>query len=82
MGQRGTWEMSGGPTTPPHNQGAQPSLGRAHHSFKNQTGSVVRPEKTWTDTLSGFLRVTGPTNKKLEKLHKNNVFLRGYDPKS
>jgi hypothetical protein len=30
MGQRGTWETSGGPTTPPHNQGAQPSPGRAH----------------------------------------------------
>jgi hypothetical protein len=51
------------------------------HSFKNQTSSVVRPEKTLTDALSGFLRVTGPTNKKPEKLHKNYMFLRGYDPK-
>jgi hypothetical protein len=45
-----------------------------NHSFKNQTGSVVRPEKTLTESLTGFLRVTGPTNKKPEKLHKNNVF--------
>jgi hypothetical protein len=30
MGQRDTWETSGGPTTPPHNQGARPSPGRAH----------------------------------------------------
>jgi hypothetical protein len=35
-----------------------------NHSFKNQTGSVVRPEKTWTDVLSGLLRFAGPTNKK------------------
>jgi hypothetical protein len=52
------------------------------HSFKNQTGSVVRPEKTWTEGLTSFLRVTGPTNKKPEKLHKNNVFSRGYDPET
>jgi hypothetical protein len=39
----------------------------------------------WFDqinALSGFLRVTGPTNKKPEKLYKNNAFLRGYDPKT
>jgi hypothetical protein len=54
----------------------------SNHSFKNQTGSVVRSEKTWIDALSGFLRVAGPTNKKPEKLHKNNMFLRGYDPKT
>jgi hypothetical protein len=53
-----------------------------NHSFKNQTGSVVRPEKTWTEALAGFLRVTGPTKKKLEKLRKNNVFSRGDDPKT
>jgi hypothetical protein len=52
------------------------------HSFKNQTGSVVRPEKTRIDGLSGFLRVTGPVSKKPEKLHKNNVFSREYDPKT
>jgi hypothetical protein len=50
-------------------------------SFKNQTGSMVRPEKTWTEGLTGFLRVTGPTNKKPEKLHKNYVFSQGYDLK-
>jgi hypothetical protein len=26
MGRRGTWETSGGPTTPPHHQGRGPSL--------------------------------------------------------
>jgi hypothetical protein len=26
MGQRGTWETSGGPTTPPHHQGRGPAL--------------------------------------------------------
>jgi hypothetical protein len=26
MGQRGTWETSGGPTTPPHHQGRGPIL--------------------------------------------------------
>jgi hypothetical protein len=30
MGHRGTWETSGGPTTPPHHQGARPKPGRAH----------------------------------------------------
>jgi hypothetical protein len=43
---------------------------------------VVRPEKTWIEALTGFLRVTGPTKKKPEKLHKNNVFSRGDDPKT
>jgi hypothetical protein len=37
------------------------------HSFKNQTGSMVRLEKIWTEALTGFLRVTGPTKKKPEK---------------
>jgi hypothetical protein len=52
------------------------------HSFKNQTGLVVWPEKTCTEALTGFLRVTGQTKKKPEKLHKNNVFSRGDDPKT
>jgi hypothetical protein len=52
------------------------------HSFKNQTGSLVQPEKTWTDALFGFLRVIGPINKKPEKLHKNNMFSREYDSKT
>jgi hypothetical protein len=43
---------------------------------------MVWPEKTWTKAFIGFLRVTGPTEKKPEKLHKNNVFLRGDDPKT
>jgi hypothetical protein len=30
MGQRGTWETSGGPATPPHHLGARPSPGRTH----------------------------------------------------
>jgi hypothetical protein len=30
MAQRGTWETSGGPNMPPHNQGARPKPGRAH----------------------------------------------------
>jgi hypothetical protein len=29
-----------------------------------------------------FLRVTDPTNKKPEKLHENNIFSRGCDPKT
>jgi hypothetical protein len=52
------------------------------HSFKNQTGLVVRPEKIWTEAFTGFLRVTGLTKKKPKKLHKNNVFSRGDDPKT
>jgi hypothetical protein len=59
-----------------------PQIAILHHSFKNQTGSVVRPEKTWTEALNGFLRVTDPTKKKPVKLHKNNVFSRGDDPKT
>jgi hypothetical protein len=43
---------------------------------------MVRPEKTWTEALIGFLRFTGLTKKKPEKLHKNNVFSRGDDPKT
>jgi hypothetical protein len=43
---------------------------------------MVRPEKTWTEAFTGFLRVIGLTNKKLENLHKNNVFSWEYDPKT
>jgi hypothetical protein len=39
-------------------------------------------KKTWTKALIGFLRVTGPTKKKPEKLHKNNVLSREDDPKT
>jgi hypothetical protein len=31
MGQRGTWETSGGPTMPPHHQGARPKPGAPWH---------------------------------------------------
>jgi hypothetical protein len=49
-----------------------------NHSFKNQMVQWFDQ----TDALFGFLRVTGPTKKNPEKLYKNNVFLRGYDPKT
>jgi hypothetical protein len=43
---------------------------------------MVQPEKIWTKAFTSFLRVTGPTNKKSENLHTNNVFPREYDPKT
>jgi hypothetical protein len=43
---------------------------------------MVQSEKIWTEALTGFLRVTGPTKYKTEKLHKNNVFLQGDNPKT
>jgi hypothetical protein len=39
-------------------------------------------KKPKTEAFTGFLIVTGPTKKKPKKLHKNNVFSRGDDPKT
>jgi hypothetical protein len=38
--------------------------------------------KNLNQSLYRFLRVTRPTKKKPEKLHNNNVFSRGDDPKT
>jgi hypothetical protein len=74
----GHWTRCDVPTTPHGRPTPQP------HGIVLKTKPVrwFDQKKPKPKPSPVFLRVTGPTKEKPEKLHKNNVFSRGDDPKT